>query len=97
MGNTPSEVASRIRQARIEAGLNQLQLAARIGVTGSVISRYEKGALNIPVATLIAIAEQTGVSPAEFFDTAELPAYNSGYRAAMAEVSKYATGKADRL
>ena len=54
------EAARLLRQARTDAGLTQVELAARAGVTQSVISAYESGHRQPSLATLAALIEATG-------------------------------------
>ena len=49
-----------LRQARRGAGLSQAELAARAGVTQSVISAYESGHRQPSVPTLAALVEAAG-------------------------------------
>lgn len=49
-----------LRQARKEAGMSQQDLAARAGVTQSVISAYESGRRQPAVPTLAALIDATG-------------------------------------
>jgi uncharacterized protein len=49
-----------LRQARKEAGMSQQDLAARAGVTQSVISAYESGRRQPAVPTLAALVDATG-------------------------------------
>ena len=49
-----------MRQARTRAGLSQAELAARAGVTQSVISIYESGGRQPALPTLAALIEATG-------------------------------------
>jgi uncharacterized protein len=49
-----------LRQARQRAGLSQVELAARAGVTQSVISSYESGHRQPSVPTLAAMIEAAG-------------------------------------
>src|SRR6266581_1901162 len=49
-----------IRQARKRAGLSQAELAARAGVTQSVISAYESGHRQPAIPTLAALVDATG-------------------------------------
>jgi ribosome-binding protein aMBF1 (putative translation factor) len=50
------QLAIQIAQAREKAHLTQEQLAKAIGTTQSVISRIERGAQNLTIATLSKIA-----------------------------------------
>jgi hypothetical protein len=49
-----------LRQARTHAGLTQSELAARAGITQSVISAYESGRREPALSTLVALIEATG-------------------------------------
>jgi uncharacterized protein len=49
-----------LRRARTDAGLSQAELAARAGVTQSVISAYESGHRQPALATLAALIEAAG-------------------------------------
>jgi predicted nucleotidyltransferase/DNA-binding XRE family transcriptional regulator len=49
-----------LREARRRAGLSQIDLAARAGVTQSVISAYESGHRQPAIPTLTALIEATG-------------------------------------
>ncbi len=49
-----------LRQARTGAGLSQVELAARAGVTQSVISAYESGHRQPAIPTLAALVEAAG-------------------------------------
>jgi ribosome-binding protein aMBF1 (putative translation factor) len=50
-----------IRDAREEAGLSQTQLAGRIGIAQSALSRIEAGRSNLTLASLQRIASALGV------------------------------------
>lgn len=52
--------AGLLRQARQRAGMSQVELAARAGVTQSVISAYESGHRQPSLLTLAALIEATG-------------------------------------
>ena len=49
-----------LRQARTGAGLSQVELARRAGVTQSVISAYESGRRQPSLPTLVKLVEATG-------------------------------------
>jgi transcriptional regulator with XRE-family HTH domain len=57
-----------LRQLRHERGLNQQQLAARLGVRQEWISRYEVGERRLDVVELADLARALGVSVAEILD-----------------------------
>jgi predicted nucleotidyltransferase/DNA-binding XRE family transcriptional regulator len=49
-----------LRQARKQAGLSQVELAARAGVTQSVISAYESGHRQPSILALVALVDAAG-------------------------------------
>lgn len=56
-----SEIGQRIKLARIEKGLSQVQLAAKVGLSNSVlISGYESGRVSPPLKTIVKIAKILG-------------------------------------
>lgn len=56
------QIAHRIREARLRAGLTQNELATLVGVTSVTPSRWERG-INRPFPRQVrAIAEATGTS-----------------------------------
>lgn len=57
-----NEIGNRIREARVQAGLKQKELAEKIGVSESRVSQYEKGSQNPRIGTLLKIADALGVS-----------------------------------
>ena len=54
--------AERLRQARIEAGLNQRELGERLNVSDSYITNLEKGLRNINQLRLAEITKVLGCS-----------------------------------
>lgn len=50
----------RLRKARVEAGLNQVQVAKKLGCTQSYISKLESGELKVDVVKLKRFAELYG-------------------------------------
>ncbi|MCI0690025.1 MAG: helix-turn-helix domain-containing protein [Sporichthyaceae bacterium] len=60
MGSDPITAAAVLREARRRAGLSQVELAARAGVTQSVISAYESGRRQPAMSTLVALVEAAG-------------------------------------
>src|SRR2546427_12537560 len=60
MPSAPTAAGALIREARQRAGLSQTDLAARAGVTQSVISAYESGHRQPAIPTLMALIEATG-------------------------------------
>jgi transcriptional regulator with XRE-family HTH domain len=55
-------IGERIRGARAIARLTQLQLAEKIGISDSALTRYESGERSIDARLLMCIADETGVS-----------------------------------
>ena len=60
-------------QLRKEAGLNQTVLAARLGITQSQASKYERGERALGDARLGAWLDALGVSPETFDAALETP------------------------
>src|SRR5499427_9360942 len=56
----PAAAGAMVRQARKRAGLSQLDLAARAGVTQSVISAYESGQRQPSVPALARLVDAAG-------------------------------------
>ena len=56
----PATAGALLRQARKRASLSQVDLAARAGVTQSVISAYESGRRQPAVPTFAALVDATG-------------------------------------
>lgn len=59
-GSRPPDAAAVLRTARKRAGLSQVELASRAGVTQSVISAYEAGRRQPSVPTLASLVEAAG-------------------------------------
>jgi len=60
MNTDPIMAGAMVRQARKRAGLSQLELAARAGVTQSVISAYESGQRQPSIPALARLIDATG-------------------------------------
>jgi transcriptional regulator with XRE-family HTH domain len=54
------EFGRRLREARRQAGLSQVELAARLGMTQGYVSRVERGAQNITLAACEVFAAAVG-------------------------------------
>jgi transcriptional regulator with XRE-family HTH domain len=66
-----------LKQARKEAGLTQVQVAARLGVEQSLVSKVERRERRLDVAELRAFCDALGISLVEFvsrFEAALSPA-----------------------
>jgi transcriptional regulator with XRE-family HTH domain len=61
-------VGSRIRHQRALAGLNQTQLAMKVGVTFQSIQKYERGTNRVSASRLQQIATALSVPVSQFFD-----------------------------
>ena len=60
------EIGERIKQAREEIGLTQLELAARLKCTQSALSNYELGKRKLSLTLLIEVAQILN-KPIDFF------------------------------
>ncbi len=60
------EIVRRLRQARKDAGLNQVEAAHRLGCRQTFISKIECGGRRVDVAELLIILQAYGVEPGEF-------------------------------
>jgi transcriptional regulator with XRE-family HTH domain len=58
-------------QARKDAGITQVELAARIGRRQTFVSKYETEERRLDVAEYIAIAQAVGADPYELMQMAE--------------------------
>ncbi len=63
-------VGRKIRQLRKEHHLTQTDLAKRIGIQQSDLSRMEKGEYRVSLDTLVRILAELGMSVGQFFDDA---------------------------
>ncbi len=68
-GSSPVDirVGFRVRQKRVECGLSQSQMSARLGVSEQLLSDYESGRTRIDAKVLVAISQLTGERPSYFF------------------------------
>ncbi|WP_229779211.1 helix-turn-helix domain-containing protein [Pseudomonas matsuisoli] len=60
-------VGSRLRAARLAKGLLIDDVAQRVGVSKSFISRFERDVVQASVATLLRVCDAIGIKPAELF------------------------------
>ena len=74
------KVGKLIREARTGAELTQEKLAKKVGggLTASDVSRAERGEIDLPQATLRAIAKATGVTQASLVDAARVESASAG-------------------
>ncbi|MBD2752624.1 helix-turn-helix domain-containing protein [Spirosoma validum] len=61
MSDIAEQVGELIKQTRKEKGLTQKELGEKIGVSESMINKYESGKQNPTIATLSKIIEALGV------------------------------------
>lgn len=62
MEDIKKQVGQRIRDARKVQGLTQKELGEKIGVSKSVMSRYEHGEINFSIDALQKISTELGMS-----------------------------------
>jgi len=62
------KLGERIARARMEAGLTQQQLAARVGSSQNAISRYEAGDRAVSLEMLVSIAAELNKPLSYFFE-----------------------------
>ncbi len=68
------EIGRLIRERRVELGLNQQQLADRIGIAVQQQHKYETGENRVAASRLVDISRELGVPVAWFFERAGAPA-----------------------
>ena len=66
------DIGSLIREMRKAAGMSQMRLADKIGVSYQQVQKYEKGASKLSVPRLMQIAEVFGVPVTAFLDDSKL-------------------------
>ena len=74
------KVGKLIREARTGADLTQEKLAKKVGggLTAGDVSRAERGEIDLPQATLRAIAKATGVTQSSLVDAARAESASAG-------------------
>jgi transcriptional regulator with XRE-family HTH domain len=65
---TDKLVGARLLQFRHKSGLNQGELAERVGVSWQQISKYETGINRLSVGRLCELAKALGATPQDFFE-----------------------------
>jgi len=78
-----------LRQARIEAGRSQEDLAKALGVPASRISSYEFGKTEIPLFELEQLAGYLNVSLSYFMDQGMTPEETGGGAATLDEIAQF--------
>jgi DNA-binding XRE family transcriptional regulator len=66
-------LGSRLRQARVMAGMTRQSLASAIGVTATTLRRYETGTRRMPPARLAAAVVLLGLPLSWFFREPDAP------------------------
>nr|WP_208407413.1 helix-turn-helix transcriptional regulator [Amycolatopsis granulosa] len=61
-----------MRELRKEAGLTQVQVAERLGVPQSFVSKYETGERRLDVIELIKVCRTLGIAPIEVISQLDL-------------------------
>jgi transcriptional regulator with XRE-family HTH domain len=73
-------IGEKVRALRLDRGLSQGQLGARVGVTFQQLQKYEKGANRISAGRLLRIAAALNVPVTTFYPAARRsPAQSFGY------------------
>ena len=87
------KVGKLIREARTGADLTQEKLAKKVGggLSANDVSRAERGEIDLPQATLRAIAKATGVTQASLVDAARAESASSGKKTATAKTTSAKT------
>jgi transcriptional regulator with XRE-family HTH domain len=78
-----------VRQARMEAGRSQEDLAEALGVPTSRISSYELGKTEIPLQELEVLANYLNVSLSYFLDQGISPNKSGGQVATLDEITQF--------
>lgn len=60
-------IGRRLREIRLRAGLDIVELARRGAIPAAEVIRYEAGRARVPVDVLTRLAEVLGASVADFF------------------------------
>ena len=66
-------VGSRMRERRLQAGLSQVALAERLGVSFQQVQKYETAANRVSASTLFRLSHVLGVPPGYFFEGCAAP------------------------
>lgn len=66
-----ARIGERLRQIRRAKRMSQSELGEALGVTYQQIQKYELGHSRMSVSTLLKAAEAFGISPADFYGSAD--------------------------
>lgn len=75
-------IAERVARMRREKGLTQVEMAELLGVSQSVVSDYERGALRLHGELIAKVAEMLGISADEILGLAAKPGARTAQSAA---------------
>lgn len=64
-----TDIGARLKDARLQAGLNQKELADRAGFTPSFLSQLESNQVSPSLGTFMQICRALGINPGQFLDT----------------------------
>jgi len=78
-------LAVRLRQVRQSAGLSMREMGKALDCSPYMVSQYEQGAREIPLAELEMAAQQCGQTMADFLDVEEIPLSPAEQRQRMLE------------
>jgi transcriptional regulator with XRE-family HTH domain len=90
LGGSPQgeSVASRLRTARVAAGLTQRQLAETLGVEPITVSRWERGVTSPSLARIRRVAETTGTNTSDLVASAETSPHSAELAALREELDE---------
>lgn len=71
-GALDAMIGAKIRMLRVDRGISETALAARIGVTFQQVQKYEQGAGRVGASRLARIAAVLDVSVGEFFESSQV-------------------------
>ena len=83
------EIGSKIKERRKNLNLTQLQLAEKIGLTESSISRYESGKIaTMPTSTVNLICGVLGLNPSELLGITPENSFEYDFRQVFKEIDQ---------
>ena len=88
-------VGGRIRNARLDAGLSQSELAERCSLSVSLLGHIERGSRKMSLETLVAVCEALNLS-ADYLLQDELPGTDAVIGNIIASVKKQGSYQYDR-
>lgn len=96
------EIGSKIKQKRKSLNLTQLELAEKVGLTESSISRYESGKIaTMPTSTVNKICRELHIEPAELLGITPETAFEWDLKDILASIedlpSEYKTAIIDQI